>query len=79
MNIEIVTEYNEPVAIFSHCTPTHEQLNFVYAILPAGACLSDAMKERWAVRWIACTPEWEQAQLKRRPMLKPQTLKLAFL
>lgn len=79
MNIEIITEYRAPVAILGHDNPTPAQLEFLYAILPPGACLSDPLAARWQARWAACHPDWEQAQLKRRPMLKPRTLKLAFL
>jgi hypothetical protein len=77
---EIITEFGSPIAALVSAAVDNHQLNTIYALLTPGDCYNQpALAKRWAVNRVLATDAWAAAQLKRRPMLKPPTLKLAFL
>lgn len=76
---ELITEHGRPIAALFPDTLPILQLKTVYELLPPGACLNHALAARWELYAVACCPDWAAEQWRRVPMLKPKTLKLAFL
>lgn len=77
---ELITEHGTPIAALVSAAADNHQLNIIYALLTPGDCYNQpALANRWRVNRVLSTDAWAAAQLKRRPMLKPKTLRLAFL
>jgi len=79
LRFTLIAEFNTPVAIICDDPPNPGQRNILYGLLPEHAFDRPDLAQRWNVPAVLCTLPFWSAQIKRRPMLRPDGAKLAFL
>ena len=77
--LDLITESKRSIAALIHQVSTVEQLETIYALLPETSRLNSELADRWEMALVISPPDWAQAQLHRKPMLKPKGYRLAFL
>jgi len=76
---KLIIEEGCPVAAIVPWEISDRQLDIIYCMLPARCFAQLELEKRWGGDRVLATNDYAQEQLRRRPMLKPKSIELAFL